>query len=443
MVIKEIDELKRVNEAVLYHPQPLSPFQIKVLDNQLTMIDSTMWNLSVGFKFRREAVDAQRLLHVAEKAMQLHPVLNTRIFIDAEGEFKQQICPGFVQCNLKRVMETDMEDILSQYPKPFSIINEPLVTVDIYVTPDHVYYIMEAHHIIFDSSSAWVWFNDMVSFYTDSTCCLEADLFPGFSALEQRYRETEEYQQDKAYYEETYKRFDWCNMPPQDFPLRKNVSGHLKLSLGVSLDELKEAERRCRTTRARLANAAGLLALAKYAQRDDVLITWIFHNRNEKWKANMLGLLIRELPVGVHISELDTLDDLYKAINKQIKESTKRNNYQYVVEHESTLINDSMEINYKGAFLDMDSICSHLFKLDECTEVITFDDRITEGEARLELDIYEDPKAAPQDQVYIEPVFITSIFKEENINGFFQMFRTMFQRLVKAEKTTPMAELLQ
>ena len=443
MLIKEIDNLKQANEAALYRPQPLSPFQIKVLDNQLTLIHSTMWNLSVGLKFKAEAVDAQRLHEAARRTLLLHPVMDTRIFVDAEGEFKQQICPGFVQCHLERLEEKDMPAILRQYPKPFNLINAPLFTVNIYATPEYVYLVSEAHHIIFDSGSALVWFTDLGRLYEDPACEPEPDLFPGFSALEQQYLATEEYQQEKAYYEQLYRRHDWCNMPPQDFPLQQNISGHLNMSLGVSLDELKEAERRCHTTRARLANAAGLLALAKYARRDDILITWIFHNRNEKWKERMIGLLIRELPIGVHISELATLDDLYKTMNKQIKESSRRTTYQYVVEHESTLMNDSMEINYKGSFLDMETICSHMVGLDKNAEIIPFDDRITEGEARLEIDIFEDHHAAPQDQIYINPVFITSVFKEENIKAFFAIFRTMFQRLVKAEKTTPIAELLQ
>lgn len=443
MIINEINDLKQANEEVLYRPQPLTPFQTKVLDNQLTLVHSTMWNLPGGLKFKASTVNAQRLLEAVRKVLLLHPVMDTRIFVDSDGEFKQQICPGFVQCHLKQVEEKDMEAILSQYPKPFNLINSPLTTFNIYTTPEYVYFLYEAHHIIFDGGSYGILFSDIAKMYEDLDYKPEEDLFPGFNGLEQKYQETEEYQQEKTYYEQFYSQYDWCNMPPQDFPLQKNTSGQFKLNLGVSLDEMKEAERRCRTTRARLSNAAGLLALAKYTNRNDVMITWIFHNRNEKWKERMIGLLIRELPIGIHISELTTLDDLYKTMNSQIKESSKHSTYQYAVEHESTLMNDSMEINYKGSYFGVETIKLHMGELVKSAEPLFFDDKITEGEARLEIDIHEDPTAAPQDQIYINSVFISSIFNDENIKAFFDLFRTMFQRLIKAEKTTPIAELLQ
>lgn len=441
MIINEVNDLKQANEEVLYRPQPLSHFQTKVLDNQLSSVHSTMWNLPGGLKFKADTVNAQRLLEAVRKVLLLHPVMDTRIFVDSDGEFKQQICPGFVQCHLKHVEEKDMANILSQYPKPFNLINSPLSHLDIYTTAEYVYFLYEAHHIIFDGSSYGILFSDFAKMYEDLDYKPEEDLFSGFNALEQKYLKTEEYQQEKTYYEQLYNKYDWCNMPPQDFPLKENISGQFKLNLGVSLGEMKEAERRCRTTRARLANAAGLLALAKYTNRNDVMITWIFHNRNEKWKERMIGLLIRELPIGVHISELSVLDDLYQTMNSQIKGSSRRTSYQYVVEHESTLINDSMEINYRGS--GFEAGLSHIGELGKSAEFIPIDERITEGEARLEIDIQEDPTAAPQDQIYIKTVFIASIFKDENIKAFFDIFRTMFQRLVKAEKTTPIAELLQ
>lgn len=442
MIIKDIEDLRRTNDEWQYRPQPLTDYQIKVLDNQLSSVHSTMWNNPFFVRFKAEAVDAMRLYDAANKILHLHPVLNARIFMDVNGEFRQQICPGFVRCQYKFVKEADMENILSEYPMKFNLINSPLSMIHIYETKEHVYFFIDAHHIITDASSGVVVIKDIAKLYQDLDCEIEEDLFVGFNILEQKYRETEEYKADREYYVQNYDNIEWCNMPELDFPLKDNMSGQCRMSLGVSLEELKAAERRCRTTRSRLANAAGLLTLAKYSKKNSVMITWIYHNRAEKWKRNMAGLVIRELPIGVYVSELTILDDLYKSINKQMKESTKRTSYQYMVEHESTLMNDCMEINYKGSAIGLEEMFQYLGELGATAERIHIKERILEAEARLEIDIQEDENALPQDQVYITPVYIASIFKEENINSFFELFRTMFQRLVKAEKTTPISELL-
>lgn len=442
MIIKDIEDLRRTNDEWQYRPQPLTDYQIKVLDNQLSSVHSTMWNNPFFVRFKAEAVDAMRLYDAANKILHLHPVLNARIFMDVNGEFRQQICPGFVRCQYKFVKESDMENILSEYPMKFNLINSPLSMMHIYETKEHVYFFIDAHHIITDASSGVVVIKDIAKLYQDLDCEIEEDLFVGFNILEQKYRETEEYKADREYYVQNYDNIEWCNMPELDFPLQDNMSGQCRMSLGVSLEELKAAERRCRTTRSRLANAAGLLTLAKYSKENSVMITWIYHNRAEKWKRNMAGLVIRELPIGVYISELTILDDLYKSINKQMKESTKRTSYQYMVEHESTLMNDCMEINYKGSAIGLEEMFQYLGELGATAERIHIKERILEAEARLEIDIQEDENALPQDQVSITPVYIASIFKEENINSFFELFRTMFQRLVKAEKTTPISELL-
>ncbi|MDO4202941.1 MAG: condensation domain-containing protein [Selenomonadaceae bacterium] len=442
MVLKDIDELRRINDEELYRPHPLTPYQIKVLDNQLASVHSTMWNVPLGIKLKADVVDPQQFLEAATRVIEAHPVLNTRIFVDVDGTFKQQICPGFAKCQLKHVSEQEMKDIIGQYPKPFDLINSHLSLVDIYATEENVYVFIDAHHIIYDGSTARVVFTELVSLYEDLDCSMEDDLFPGFSVLEQRYLETEECQADRAYYEETYGGCSWCNMPEPDFPLEDVTAGNYRLSMGVSIDEMKEAERRCHTTRARLANAAGLLALAKHAGQKDVMITWIFHNRSEKWKANMVGMLIRELPIGIHISELDTLDDLYKSMNKQMKESTKRCSYQYMVNHEEALINDSMEVNYKGSGIRFENALPCLGDLGQGAEMLSLDELIDESEARMEIDVFEAPEAEPDEQIYISALYIASLYKEETIKGFFELYRTMFQRLVKAEKTMTIAELM-
>lgn len=442
MIIKDIEELRQVNDEWQYRPHPLTDYQIKVLDNQLSSVHSTMWNNPFFLRFKAEAVDAMRLYDAANKMLYSHPVLNTRIFMDVNGEFKQQICPGFVRCQYKSVKEANMENILSKYPMKFQMINSPLSMIHIYETKEYVYFFIDAHHIITDATSGVMVIKDLAMLYKNLDCEIEEDLFVGFNILEQKYRETEEYQADREYYEQNYGNREWYNMPEPDFPLKDNMSGQCRMSLGVSIDELKAAERRCRTTRSRLANAAGLLALAKHSKKNSAMITWIYHNRAEKWRQNMTGLVIRELPIGVDISGLTILDDLYKSINKQMKESTKRTSYQYVVEHESTLMNDSMEINYKGSSIGLEKMFQYLGELGDTAERIPIEERIVEAEARLEIDIQEDENALPHDQVFINPIYIASIFKEKTINGFFELYRTMFQRLVKADKTTLISELL-
>ena len=84
----------------------------------------------------------------------------------------------------------------------------------------------------------------------------------------------------------------------------------------------------------------------------------------------------------------------------------------------------------------------YLGELGQSVVRIPLENEITDAEARLEIDVYENPSAQPEDQLYINPTYMASIFKDETIKGFLKTYCTMFQRLVKASRTTPISELL-
>lgn len=152
-------------------------------------LNSTMWNNPLCLRFDADKVDVVWLYAAAVRALHLHPVLGTRIFINIKGEFKQQICPGFVRPNLyKDVSEADMPNILSQYPKVFELINSPLAMFDIYQTEKYIYLIVDAHHIIVDGTSGAVLVSELARQYVPVACESEEDLFVGHSILEYKYR---------------------------------------------------------------------------------------------------------------------------------------------------------------------------------------------------------------------------------------------------------------
>lgn len=443
MKIKDIEELRIATEKNLYTPHELSPFQIKLLDNQLFSPRSTMWNLGGCLKFGPGA-DPLALKTAFEKVATYHPVLNTRMYMGFHGITMQQICPGFASSpSIFRVEEREMPDILAQYPRPFSIFNSPLFRCDIYVTCEHVYAILEFHHIIADGSTSLLIPQDLFDAYLNPDKEWEPDYFLGRAILELAYRSTPEYAAEKAFYEETYVGVKWSNIPAIDFDTTENTAGEASIKLGVSLEKLSKAEKRLRTTRSRLANAAGLLTIAKYNGTSDVLMTWIFDNRVGKGSNRMAGLLITELPIAAHLDQLSTLEDLMLTINLQMKATMKNVSYSYVVDHEGTFANDSMEVNYQGAARSADRITQALISQysDLDVEIISLMDS-KEAEARMELDIREYPEAAPEEQLGLVMIYMASLYKPESIQRILDIYRSIFQRLARAEKTTLLTELL-
>lgn len=439
-----LEDVDEIDALAKYIPHKLTPFQIKVLDNQLYSVKSTMWNQSVLYRFDNSEVDVKRLKRAVNKTFRNHPALSTRLYLDYDGEFMQQYAPGFVdRVDIEIVTEAEFEEISKELIRPFKMVNAPLMRCRLFKTPEHVYLFVDVHHIVVDATSGTIVVRDIMSCYADENAELPKDYYYTNLWLDYKNSKLPEYAEAKEYFKSKYDGVKWCNIPEPDIDTRENKANCYELYLDINTDEVKKAERRCRTTRARIANAAGLLTLHKFSQKDDVLITWIFNGRTNTVRREAVGLLIKELPIAVHVGELETLEDLYKEINQQMKKTTSHADYDYMLFKEAAFSNDSIEVNYLSTLdfatkgekaIDFAGCKAHLMELPRVWDM---------AEARFEMDIHEIPaENGGVAELKLSIQYMASIYKPETIEKFSLLYRDMFKKLINAEKTDLISSIL-
>lgn len=442
MKINNIEELKAAQEKYKYIPVELSPYQIKMMDNQLYTPNSRMWNNPVYIKFNKD-INIGELRDAVEVVLSNHPALNLRIYMDTDGVIRQQYCPQFIPILTRNVSDEEIETIWENFARPFTIFNSPLMRLEIYKTPTAAYLLIDAHHLVVDATTGGIIMNDIVETYLDKDKVLEPDYYIGYMALEREYKLTEEYALEKEFYENAYKGEDWYIIPTPDINTTKNENDSFDIYLGVDIQTLAQAERNLRTTRSRIANMAALLALSKYGNADNVMMTWIYHNRMGLGKERMAGLLITELPIAARLKEFETLGDLILHVNKQMKETTKNTSYDYIVKNEATFKNDPLEVNYRGKALRQEKYGDKLAGEYDLSfiEYHAMEEEDV-AEARMELDVFEYPEETPDKQLLMNVNYMSSLYKEGSVEKFAQLYAQMFKRIAEASKDTKIVELL-
>lgn len=442
MKINSIEELKAADEKYRYVPTELTPYQIKMLDNQLYTFWARMWNNYFYIKINKD-IDLSDLRDAVETVISRHPIYNIRIYMDVDGVIRQQYCPGFIHFPTKNVTDEEMESILENFDRPFEIFNSPLLRAELYKTPTASYVLLDAHHLIADGTAGAIIINEIVETYLNREKEWEPDYYLGYLALEKEYRQSEEFATEKEFYEKTYSGGKWYNIPKPDFDTTKNEHGSIDVYIGVDLQTLAQTERKLRTTRSRLANIAALLALSKYGNEDDVMITWIYHNRMGVGRDRMAGMLITELPIAARLKEFETLGELILNVNRQMKETTNNVSYDFIVEHEAVFENDALEVNYRGTAIRKEKYIETLLKEYDAEYIELYAPELNDvAEARMELDVFEYPEETPDKQLLMNVNCMSSLYKEESLERFGSIYAEMFRRIVEADKETKITELL-
>jgi amino acid adenylation domain-containing protein len=404
-------------------PHKLSPMQIEMVDNQFAKFQSTMFNnMSYFFRFARKT-DPDKLQRAVNAAIGNHPALAMKISFNDSGELVQTYAPEIIrEVQYEYLSDLEIIELSKDLIRPFNIFREPLVRVRLFKSSRYIYMFFDVHHLAMDGSSLSILLTDIIRAYRGEA--LPRDYYCTYLAKEEKLRASPQYQEDKAYFLSTYGGYDWCNIPEPD----KDNEAELHLEadsrqIKLPFDEadLAAAEKRLHTSRSVLAIAAAIQALYEFSGQKHIMTNWIFNNRLGGYAANSVGMLIKNLPVGVHMEQIDSVETLLAEVKKQVTEGITHSNYDYFVANDSPYQNDPMEVNYQ---LNINA--------DELDELQPFylplPNKYHAPGARLELEFLEND----DNSGYFESEFewAGNIFSRNRIVKFHNLYMETFVRFV-------------
>ena len=315
------------NRTALSQPHPLSTEQIYMLDIQLYTANSTMYNLACLLKTGKE-MDADRLAEAAGQAIRAHPALLTIIQFRRGQEIAQRYAPElFEEIRAEKISEQELAQLKDTLVQPYKSMEEKLYRCRVFETEEAVYLFLDIHHIIFDGTSMRILMQDIDRILRGEKT--GEDWYYLLLTEREKERAGDFYRQSREYFEQRYLGTAWSTHPKTDHSTRKNEADEIILPLQIPMETLVQAETALHLSRNELMIAAAILAIGAYNQENDILISWIYHGRNNILYSRTVGLLFRDLPVGIHLDRINGISDLVFEVQEQVRGGMEHDCFPY------------------------------------------------------------------------------------------------------------------
>ena len=341
------------NAESMKKDHPLTVEQLYMVDYQLYTPKSTMYNLFSMLKMDKETFDMKKLAGTIKTVIKNHPALLTTFHFNDDGEIVQRYTPDVLDdIVVERMSEFEFDSLKDNLVMPFKIIGGKLYRCRIFETEKAGYVFFDVHHTIFDGTSLKVFMANIGKTYMGMMP--DPDYY--YLMLDQREKAvgTKFYEESKKYFEDLYSNVDWSSYPEISHQSRENELGELFVPLGIEQAQMSAMERQYRISRNEFFIAVAVLAIAIYNKKKDIKISWIYNGREDVQMMTTVGLLFRDLPIGIHLKDEDTLRDLLAEIHNQVQGGIEHSCYPYVDKHNQVGGNESAYLLYQQDIRDMD-----------------------------------------------------------------------------------------
>ena len=376
-----------VNKQSMGREHFLTTEQLYMVDYQLFTPKSTMYNLFSMLRFDPEIFELPKIVEALNKVIQNHPALLTTLHFNDDGEIVQKYTPEiFEPVKVEKTTEFEFQSIKDSLVAPFKVIGGKLYRCRVFETEKAGYVFFDVHHTVFDGTSMKVFMGNVGKVIAG----MEPDPDYYYLMLHRRERleESEFYNESKEYFENIFNNVEWSNYPVIDHDARDNTYGELGISLDISQLEMENIERSFMISRNEFFISVACLAIAMYNQCDNVKISWIFNGREDTELMNSVGLIFRDLPIGIRFKDELTMRDLFAEVHTQVQKGIEHSCYPFVDKHNTAGGGESAYLLYQQDIRDMgtmDGIETVEIRQNQAASQTILDMQILDGKKGLML----------------------------------------------------------
>ncbi len=406
------------NESAKMVPHVLTAEQLYMIDYQLYTPNSTMYNLFSVMKVDKEMLSPELLADAMSKAIKNHPALLTTFSFSDDGELLQRYTPEvFQEIHVEKMTEFEFSYVKDTLVYPFKIVGGRMYRCRIFETEKNAYVFFDVHHSLFDGTSLKVFMGDVGKSFLGMD--LDKDYY--YMMLRRRWEEeqTPFYEESRKYFEERYDNIEWSCYPKIDHESRENDMGELFAPLEIEQAQLNAMERGYKITRNEFFITVAALAISIYNDESDIKLSWIYNGRENAQMMSSVGLLFRDLPVGIRFRDDMTLRDVFADIQDQVTKGIEHSCYPYVDICNQVAKQEAAYLLYQQDIRDMGGMDGFEFEMvdvrqNQAASQTILDMEILDGEDGLQLMID----------------FAASRYEEESIERFKDIFVKLAQSLV-------------
>lgn len=412
----EAPEIKNARAMKVDHP--LTVEQLYMVDYQLYTPKSTMYNLFTMMKLDREQFDMEKMAEAMHTAIRNHSALLTTFHFNEDGEIIQRYTPDVLRdIHVEKVSEFEFNNIKDNLVQPFKIIGGCLHRCRVFETEKNGYIFFDVHHTLFDGTSLNVFMQNVGKAYMGMQP--DPDLYYLILQNREEEQKTDFYEESRRYFEERFEGVEWSCYPKTDHESRKNEMGELLVPIGIEQPQMKAMERRYRLSRNEFFITVAALAISIYNRENDIKLCWIYNGREDMTAMNSVGLLFRELPVGLRLKEDMTLRELFAEVQEQVQKGIEHSCYPYVDINNQAGSDEAAYLLYQRDIRDMGGV--------DGMDVETIDIRQNQAASQTVLDM---EILDGEDGLMLMIDYTASLYEDHSMDEFKDVFLRVAQGLV-------------
>ena len=340
------------NAQAMQTEHRLTTEQLYMVDYQMYTPNSTMYNLFSMMKLDKELIDMEKMAETMKTVIARHPALLTRFSWNKDHDLVQSYHPELQQdIIVEHLTEFEFRYVRDTLVYPFKIVGGQLCRCRVFETEKAGYVFFDVHHSVFDGTSLKVFMSDIGKAYMG----LEGD--PDYYYLMLQRREdivdTEFYEESRRYFEDRYDGIAWSSYPKLDHESRENETGELFAPLGILQPQMRALEKAYKISRNEFFITVAALAISIYNRCPDVKISWIYNAREDAENMTTVGLLFRDLPIGIRFHDSDTLRNVFADVHEQVQKGIEHSCYPYVDSRSQVAEGESAYLLYQRDIRDM------------------------------------------------------------------------------------------
>ena len=296
---------------------PLNYLQRYIMSRADEAPDSQMFNLAKLFRLR-QGVDPVRLGAALAGAARAHAAILTVLRRDVDGEIVQrrELAPEAIECPVVKADERGLLAAPNRLVTRFGGFGEKLFNACIFDCGERAYLLSDFHHLICDGYSFPLILEDARRLYEGGK--IEPDDYYGVLARREAKAALPVAVATRSYLRERLKDPKFTTLPPDDLAGEPGY-GIYETPLALPPDFAAFLATH-RVTRHHVFLAATVLALARLARADDVLIDWVFHGRVAKDELKTVGAFMVDLPLEIE----DLAEQTPADVLSRVKQATFR-----------------------------------------------------------------------------------------------------------------------
>ena len=403
---------------------PLTTEQLYMVDYQLYTPKSTMYNLFSMLKVDKDMFDMEKLAEAMHTVLRHHSALLTTFHFNDDGEIVQRYTPDVLQdIRVEKISEFEFDTIKDMLVQPYKIIGGCLYRCRVFETEKNGYVFFDVHHTLFDGTSLKVFMGNVGKVYMG----MQPDDDFYYLTLQKREDEakTDFYEESRRYFEERFEGVNWSSYPKMDRESRENEMGELFAPLEILQPQMKAIERQYKISRNEFFITVAALSISIYNKADDIKLSWIYNGREDMTSMSTVGLLFRDLPIGVRLKDSMTLRELFNDVHLQVQKGIEHCCYPYVDIHNQAGDKEAAYLLYQRDIRDMGGL--------DGMNVETIDIRQNQAASQTVLDMEILDGA---DGLILMIDYVASRYDDESMERFKNIFVKVAQALVTHNSQT-------